>query len=106
MQTIGDAVSRTDFLRSVEDLLLQGMKRVDRLRVSGLEKKRTVLEAVFGILDSWVHMIETSPVLNPVRELLPDIASTWIDTVVAVRKGDMDYKTGAWSLLKSCCPTK
>lgn len=100
---IRNATSRSTFLQSVEYLVLDGMKRVDRLRIAGLEKKKMVLRAVFGILDTWVATIEQNPLLRPVMDLMPDIASTWIDTVVAVRKGKIDYKTGAWTLLVSCC---
>lgn len=99
-ERITETASPTEILTLVEEIVLAGMKVVQASKLEGAAKKQAVMDALLEVLDPIIEALEKST-SSAFVSLLPSFVSNWIDTVVAVRKGTIDYKKGIRSLL--CC---
>lgn len=99
-ERVSESTPPTELLPIIEEIVLAGMKVVEASKLEGASKKQAVMDALLEVLDPLQEAIERST-SSAFATLLPSFISNWIDTVVAVRKGTIDYKKGIRSLL--CC---
>lgn len=99
-ERIAETVPPSELLDLVEQVVLGGMKVVEATKLDGSTKKQAVMDALSEVLDPLMDALESAS-SSAFVSLLPSFVSNWIDTVVAVRKGKLDYKKGIRTLL--CC---
>lgn len=99
---VNESAAPSELFVLIERVVLVGMRTVEKFRMPGAAKKQLVMDALFELLNPFLDVLETVGETT-FAKILPSFVSVWIDTVVAVRNGKMDYKTGFFTIAKSCC---